>query len=52
VVKPIIELLKKPAEGKIAKKEIVISDETGSSLFKERDIREEIRQMAKIIPNR
>lgn len=50
VVKPIIELLKKPVEGKIAKKEIVISDETGSSLFKEREIREEIRQMAKNNP--
>ncbi len=50
VVKPLIELLKKPVEEKV-KKEIVISEEAVPPRV-ERDIKEEIRQIAKINPKK
>ncbi|ACI21849.1 MULTISPECIES: flagellar basal-body MS-ring/collar protein FliF [Thermodesulfovibrio] len=52
VVKPIIELLKKPVEEKIKKKEIVISEEAVPPVMKERDIREEIRHIARTNPKK
>lgn len=50
VVKPLIELLKKPVE--IRKKEIVIPEEKITLPPRERDIREEIREMVKKNPKR
>jgi len=50
VVKPIIELLKKPVE--IRKKEVIISEEAAVPHVKERDIREEIREIAKANPKK
>ncbi len=52
VIKPLLEILKKPVEEKIRKKEIVIPEEKITLPSKERDIREEIREMAKKNPKR
>uniref|UniRef100_A0A7C4AK95 Flagellar M-ring protein n=1 Tax=Thermodesulfovibrio aggregans TaxID=86166 RepID=A0A7C4AK95_9BACT len=52
VIKPLLEILKKPVEEKIRKKEIVIPEEKITLPPKERDIREEIREMAKKNPKR
>ncbi|WP_353683636.1 flagellar basal-body MS-ring/collar protein FliF [Thermodesulfovibrio sp. 3907-1M] len=51
VVKPIIELLKRPVEEKITKKEVIISEEAIPPV-PERDIKEEIRHIAKTNPKK
>ncbi len=52
VLKPVIELIKKLMEEKIKKKEVVISEEVVPSVVKERDIREEIRHIARTNPKK
>lgn len=52
VLKPIIELIRKHMEEKIKKEEVVISEEVVPPVVEERDIREEIRHIAKTNPKK
>ena len=53
IIKPLLEILKKPVEEKVKMKEVVISEEIpGMPPFKERDIKEEIRELAKSNPKK
>jgi flagellar M-ring protein FliF len=53
IIKPLLEILKRPVEEKVKMKEVVISEEIPSMPpFKERDIKEEIRELAKSNPKK
>ncbi|MDI1470936.1 MAG: flagellar basal-body MS-ring/collar protein FliF [Thermodesulfovibrio sp.] len=53
IIKPLLEILKRPVEEKVKMKEVVISEEIpGMPPFKERDIKEEIRELAKSNPKK
>ncbi|MCS7214869.1 MAG: flagellar basal-body MS-ring/collar protein FliF [Thermodesulfovibrio sp.] len=52
VLKPLIELLKRPEEEKRKLEEIIISEEAVPTAVEERDIKEEIRQFAKTNPKK
>lgn len=52
VVKPLLEILKKPVEAKMKAKEIVISEEAMPKISPERDIRDEIRDFARSDPKK
>lgn len=52
VVKPLLEILKKPVETRMKAKEIVISEEAMPKISPERDIRDEIRDFARSDPKK
>lgn len=52
IVKPLIELLKKPVEKKVLEKEVLFISEEAVPSVSERDIKEEIREIAKTNPKK